>query len=154
MKITRKKTASKLAPTTKRKGRPPRPAKRYIDQKQQVSYISGLNDTVNNPQTWTYMDYNRNRNYIQVVRKHYEEMIKMYGVDLTYFRKFNTFFMQGEQNKANMIYGQDTTACYYFSGMVRAFLDVSSFNLLFNALGQEAQEQINLYIGIEDFILF
>lgn len=78
-------------------------------------------------------------------------MIKMYGIDLTYFRKFNTFFMQGEQNKANHIYGQDTTACYYGSGMVRAFLDINSYNLLFNAMGYEAQEQINLYIGIEDF---
>ena len=151
MKITRKKSSKQLAPTVRRRGRPPRPAKRYIDQKQQVSYISGINDTLNNPQTWTYMDYNRNKNYIQVVRKHYEEMIKMYGVDLTYFRKFNTFFMQGEQNKANMIYGQDTTAVYYASGAVRAFLDISSYNWMFNAMGYEAQEQINLYIGIEDF---
>lgn len=151
MKITRKKTASSLSPTLKKRGRPPRPAKRYIDQKQQVSYISGINDTLNNPQSWTYMDYNRNQNYIQVIRKHYEEMIKMYGVDLTYFRKFNTFFMQGEENKANMIYGQDTTAVYYCSGMVRAFLDISSYNWMFNAMGYQNQEQITLYIGIEDF---
>lgn len=151
MKITRKKTASSLSPTLKKRGRPPRPAKRYIDQKQQESYISKINDTVNNPQTFTYLDYNRNQNYIEVIRKHYEQMIKMYGVDLTYFRKFNTFFMQGEENKANMIYGQDTTACYYGSGMVRAFLDVSSYNWMFNAMGYQAQEQITLYIGIEDF---
>lgn len=151
MKITRKKTASSLSPTLKKRGRKPRPAKRYIDQKQQESYINKINDTLNNPQSFTYMDYQRNRNYIQVIRKHYEEMIKMYGVDLTYFRKFNTFFMQGEQNKANMIYGQDTTACYYGSGVVRAFLDISSYNWMFNAMGYEAQEQITLYIGIEDF---
>lgn len=151
MKITRKKTASSLSPTLKKRGRPPRPAKRYIDQKQQVSYINNINDTVNNPQSFTYMDYQRNKNYIQVIRKHYEEMIKMYGVDLTYYRKFNTFFMQGEENKANMIYGQDTTAAYYASGMVRAFLDINSYNWMFNAMGYEAQEQINLYIGIEDF---
>lgn len=151
MKITRKKTASSLSPTLKKRGRPPRPAKRYIDQKQQESYINKINNTLNDPQSFTYMDYQRNKNYIQVIRKHYEEMIKMYGVDLTYFRKFNTFFMQGEENKANMIYGQDTTAVYYASGMVRAFLDISSYNWMFNAMGYEAQEQINLYIGIEDF---
>lgn len=143
MKITRK--------VPKKRGRPPRPAKRYIDQKKQVSYISGINDTLNDPQSFTYMDYQRNKNYIQVIRKHYEEMIKMYGVDLTYFRKFNTFFMQGEENKANMIYGQDTTAVYYASGAVRAFLDISSYNWMFNAMGYQNQEQITLYIGIEDF---
>ena len=54
MKITRK--------VPKKRGRPPRPAKRYIDQKKQVSYISGINDTLNNPQSFTYMDYNRNQN--------------------------------------------------------------------------------------------
>lgn len=151
MKITRKKTTSSLSPTLKKRGRPPKPAKRYIDQKQQISYINSFGNTLNDPQSFTYMDYQRNKNYIEVVRKHYEEMIKMYGVDLTYYRKFNTFFMQGEQNKANMVYGEDTTAVFYGSGMVRAFLDINSYNWMFNAMGYEAQEQITLYIGIEDF---
>lgn len=143
MKITKK------SPPKKR-GRKPAPPKRYI-QTNQVSYIDRFNDTLNNSQNFTYMDYARNANYIQVIRKHYQQMIRMYGVDLTYFRKFNTFFMQGDDNRSNMVYGQDTTAQYYASGAVRAFLDISTYNWLFNTMGYQVQQNINLYIGIQDF---
>lgn len=78
-------------------------------------------------------------------------MIRMYGADLIYYRKFNTFFQEGEENTSNLIYGEDTTAEYYLSGDVRAFLDISTYNWLFNAMGYEAQENINIFIGIEDF---
>lgn len=148
MKITKKVKPVKIP---QKRGRKPKLAYRYINEADQISYIDKINDTLNNPQNFTYMDYNRNRNMIQVIRKHYEQMIKMYGIDLTYFRKFNTFFLQGEQNHANMTYGEDTTAIYYGSGYVRAFLDISTYNWLFNSMGYETQQNINLYIGIEDF---
>jgi hypothetical protein len=38
------------------------------------------------------------------MRKHYEDIIRIYGIDLIYFRKFNTFFQDEENNKANLIY--------------------------------------------------
>lgn len=142
MKITRKITQPK-------KPRKPRTKKRIIQNNPNNTSID-IN-SFNNPQTFTYLDYNRNQNMIEVIRKHYEQMIRLYGVDLTYFRKFNTFFMEGEQNKSNLTYGEDTTAEYYASGMVRAFLDINTYNWLFNSMGYETQENINLYIGIEDF---
>ena len=73
-------------------------------------------------------------------------MIRMYGVDLIYFRKFNTFFEDEENNKANLIYGEDTTAEYYISGLVRAFLNIESYNWQFNAMGFEANENITINI--------
>lgn len=147
MKLTKK--SQKAIP--KKRGRKPRPAIRYIDQRNQISYIDQFNETLNNGQSFTYLDYERNKNFIEVIRKHYQQMIKMYGLDLVYFRKFNTFFKDEEYNKANMIYGEDSTAEFYASGYVRAFLDISTYNWLFNSMGYEAQENINLYIGIEDF---
>jgi hypothetical protein len=150
MKISRstpvkKKTATLKKPTKRR------PARRYVDPATQVAYTSALDNGVNNPQTFTYMDYERNKSMINVLRKNYEDIIRMYGVDLQYFRKFNTFFQDDSENMANMIYGEDTTAEYYISGMVRAFLNIENYNWQFNMMGIEAAEQITINIGIEDF---
>lgn len=42
-----------------------RPARRYINSAEQVSYCEQMDNTINNPQTFTYMDYNRNQNMIR-----------------------------------------------------------------------------------------
>lgn len=128
-----------------------RPARRYVNQADQIAYAQLLDKTTNDPQKFSYLDYARNQGMINVLRKQYEQVIRMFGADLIYFRKFNTFFLDDEQNNANLTYGQDTTAEYYCSGQVRAFLDISTYNWLFNAVGYETQEQINIYIGIYDF---
>ena len=128
-----------------------RPARRYRNDVNQTSYSQLLDQTTNDPKKFTYLDFSRNQGMINVMRKYYEQVIRMFGADLTYFRKFNTFFLQGQQMTANLIYGQDTTAQYYCSGQVRAFLDISTYNWLFNAVGYQTQENINIYIGIQDF---
>ena len=111
-----------------------RTAKKVVNPATQVAYTSSLDNSVNNPQTFTYMDYERNKAMINVLRKNYEDIIRMYGVDLAYFRKFNTFFQDDDNNKANMIYGEDTTAEYYVSGIVRAFLNIENYNWQFNMM--------------------
>lgn len=128
-----------------------RPARRYRNQANQIAYSQLLDITTNDPKNFTYLDYSRNQGMINVMRKYYEQVIRMFGADLIYYRKFNTFFMQGQQMTANLIYGQDTTAQYYCSGTVRAFLDIATYNWLFNAVGYQTQENINIYIGIQDF---
>jgi hypothetical protein len=42
-----------------------RPARRYINPADQIAYTELLDNTINNPQTFTYMDYNRNQNMIR-----------------------------------------------------------------------------------------
>jgi hypothetical protein len=81
-----------------------RPARRYVNPANQTTFTEQWDNTINNPQTFTYMDYARNQNMIGVMRKHYEDIIRIYGIDLIYFRKFNTFFQDEEHNTANMIY--------------------------------------------------
>lgn len=70
-----------------------RPARRYINPVEQVAYTEQLDNTVNDPQVFTYMDYNRNKNMIEVMRGRFEDIIRMYGLDMIYYRKFNTFFL-------------------------------------------------------------
>lgn len=73
MKVTRRKiTASMVKPKTYR------PARRYVNPADQIQYTELLDKTVNNPQTFTYLDYERNKNMINVLRKQYEDIIRMY----------------------------------------------------------------------------
>jgi hypothetical protein len=132
MKINRttKTAKQRVTKTTTRR----RTVKKVVNPATQVAYTSSLDNSVNNPQTFTYMDYERNKAMINVLRKNYEDIIRMYGVDLAYFRKFNTFFQDDDNNKANMIYGEDTTAEYYVSGIVRAFLNIENYNWQFNMM--------------------
>ena len=62
MKVTRKKSART---TNKVKTVKYRPARRYINPANQVQYTELLDKTVNNPQIFTYMDYERNKNLIR-----------------------------------------------------------------------------------------
>ena len=102
MRVTR--TVKRKVNTNQVKTPRKRPARRYVDVNKQVQYTELLDNSVNNPMTFTYMDPLRNQNAIELLRKQYEDIIRMYGVDLAYFRKFNTFFEDEEKNTANMIY--------------------------------------------------
>lgn len=132
MRITR--TVKRKANTNQVKPVKKRPARRYIDVSKQVQYTELLDNSVNNPKTFTYMDPNRNQNAIGLLKKHYEDIIRLYGMDLIYFRKFNKFFQDEEKNTANMIYGEDTTATFYVSGLVRGFLNIENYNWQFNMM--------------------
>lgn len=144
MKVTRKSSTTKSSTVPKKRQgnrkinqvKPPkyRPARRYIKPTNRVTYTDLNDNTLNNPQTFTYMDYNRNKGMVDLVRKHYEDIIRMYGIDFAYFRKFNTFFQDEENNKSNLIYGEDTTAEYYISGLVRGFLSIDNYNWQFNMM--------------------
>ena len=60
MKVTRRKSVTSRVKTVKY-----RPARRYVNPANQVQYTELLDATVNNPQTFTYMDYERNKNMIR-----------------------------------------------------------------------------------------
>ena len=128
-----------------------RPAKRYISEADQYSYINDLDKNYNNPQTFSWANFNRQQMSHDLLRNYYDNMIRMNGVDLAYFRKYNTFFKEGEENHSNIIYGEDTTAEYYLSADVRAFLNISKQDFAFNMMGYEAMEEIEIFISIEDF---
>lgn len=101
---------------------------------------------------FTYMDYARNEQSIKYLQKHFDDLIRVYGVPLLYYRKKNTFFEQNDTQKtANPIYGEDTCADYYIEHEVRAFLNISEYQWLYNAMGFEAQEQVTIYLSIQDF---
>ena len=128
-----------------------RPVKRYVSEARQTCYTD-ITDKLNNPEIFTYNDINRNQGLIELYKKQFNEVIRNYGVDLQYFRKYNTFFEEDEgKHTANMTYGEDTVAEFYASGMVRAFLDIESYDWQFNNMGFENLDQITIYIGIDNF---
>ena len=127
------------------------PGKRYINESEQFSYTEYLDKTVNNPQTFSWADPNRQMISQDLMRNYYDNMIRTNGIELAYFRKYNTFFKEGEENHSNIIYGEDTTAEYYLSADVRAFLNISKQDFAFNMMGYEAMEEIEIFISIEDF---
>ena len=126
------------------------PILRHPEPKSQVAYTSfmeGLNQVGN----FTYMDVNRNRGYINLIKTQVNKLISNFGCDLQYFRKYNTFFQDDKQNKSNLIYGEDTTAEYYASGLIRSFVSVENMAWAFNQLGYENTEQVNIIISIDNF---
>lgn len=125
--------------------------KRIIQHNEQPCYAQILDKTINNPYQFSFADYSRNEPRINTLKARFDDMIRINGVDLIYYRRFNTFFQQGEQNTANMVYGQDSTAEFYLSGIVRAFLQINKQQFSFNLMGYQAQEQIDIWITIEDF---
>ena len=126
------------------------PILRHPAPESQVAYTSFM-EGLNKVGTFTYMDVNRNRGYINLIKTQVNKLISNFGCDLQYFRKYNTFFQDEEKNKANLIYGEDTTAEYYASGMIRSFVSVENMAWAFNQLGFENTEQVNIIISIENF---
>lgn len=148
MKITR------LSPDTKRhtklaESKPTR-RKRYVKDDYQNS-SSIVIDKLNEIGKFTYLDYERNKGAIQLFKTQVNQLISNYGCDLQYFRKYNTFFKNADENNSNLVYGEDTTAEYYASGMIRSFVSVENMAWNFNQLGLENTEQVNIIIGIDSF---
>ena len=127
-----------------------RKIKRLVKESEIPSYAQFL-ESLNKVGTFSYIDINRNLNAINLFKTQINQAISNYGTDLQYFRKFNTFFKDEEENNSNLVYGEDTTAEYYASGMIRAFISVENMSWNFNNIGLESVEQVNIIISIENF---
>ena len=127
-----------------------RKIKRLVKESEIPSYAPFL-ESLNKVGTFSYIDINRNLNAINLFKTQINQAISNYGTDLQYFRKFNTFFKDEEENNSKLVYGEDTTAEYYASGMIRAFISVENMSWNFNNIGLESVEQVNIVISIENF---
>lgn len=127
-----------------------RKIKRLVKESDIEAY-SPIIDSLNKSGIFSYNDINRNLNTIELFKTQINQAIMNYGIDLQYFRKFNTFFKDEDENTANSIYGEDTTAEYYASGMIRAFVSVENMSWNFNNIGLESVEQVNITLSIENF---
>lgn len=63
MRVTR--TVKRKANTQQIKKEKYRPARRYVNPATQKTYTEDWDNTINNPQMFTYMDFNRNQNMIR-----------------------------------------------------------------------------------------
>ena len=137
--------------TRTKKQKPQKPRKPVQAPKVNNPGIASITDKLNIPGVFTYMDANRNSGAIEMIRHQVTQAISNYGVDLQYFRKYNTFFKEGDENKSNLVYGEDTTAEFYASGMIRAFVSVENMAWNFTQIGLDNTEQINIYVSIDNF---
>lgn len=127
-----------------------RKIKKLVKESEIESY-SPIIDSLNKSGIFSYNDVNRNLNTIELFKTQINQAIMNYGLDLQYFRKFNTFFKDEDENNSNLIYGEDTTAEFYASGMIRAFVSVENMSWNFNNIGLESVEQVNIILSIENF---
>ena len=125
-----------------------RKIKRLVKESEIHSYTPFL-ESLNKVGTFSYIDINRNLNAINLFKTQINQAISNYGTDLQYFRKFNTFFKDEEENNSNLVYGEDTTAEYYASGMIRAFISVANMSWNFNNIGLVSVEKVNIVISLE-----
>ena len=131
---------------------PRRKIRRYVKESDIPAAVA-VTEPLNIPGVFTYADPRRTEQASEMIKHQINQAVFNYGMDLQYFRKFNTFFKDGveEENHANLIYGEDTTAEYYASGMIRAFVSVDNMAWSFNQIGLEGTEQISIYVTIDNF---
>ena len=151
MRVTRtNQRKNEVTEELKKQQRPHRKIRRLVKESD-ISRVTDVTNLLNAAKKFTYADIERNKGAINLIKHQIDQAISNYGLDLTYFRKYNTFFKEGEENHSNLIYGEDTTAQYYASGMIRAFVSVENMAWNFNQIGFEATEQITLFLSIENF---
>ena len=152
MRITRINTRPNANKNLTKPKQPRRKIKRYVKESE-IPAATALTEPLNIPGVFTYADPRRNVQAVEMVKHQINQAIFNYGIDLQYFRKFNTFFKDGvtEENHSNLIYGEDTTAEFYASGMIRAFVSVDNMAWSFNQIGLEGTEQISIYVAIDNF---
>lgn len=129
---------------------PRRKIKRCIKESD-IPSVTKFTEILNAPGKFSYIDYERNKGAIEMFRHQINQAIFNYGSDLQYFRRYNSFFQEDDKNAANYIYGEDTTAEFYASGMVRAFVQVENMAWNFNQIGLEGTEQVTIYLSIDNF---
>lgn len=135
------------------KPKQPRRKIQRVVKESDIPAIVNETEPLNQQGRFTYADPVRNLHAVEMIRHQLNQAIFNYGQDLQYFRKYNTFFKDDEieENHANLIYGEDTTAEFYASGMIRAFVSVDNMAWNFNQIGLEAAEQIAIYVSIDNF---
>lgn len=151
MRVTRiNQRPNDIAEPYKKEKRKYRKIKQLIKESE-IPRITDQTNPLNMPGIFTYSDVNRNMGAINMLKHQIDQALTNFGVDLVYFRRFNTFFKDEEENHANAIYGEDTTAQFYASGMIRAYVSVENMAWNFNQIGLEGIEQINIFLTIERF---
>lgn len=153
MKITKLHHPAVIQGTEQQEKEPKKRRHKRMVKESEIPSITKFTDFLNMPGRFSYIDFERNQGAIEMFRHQINQAIFNYGADLQYFRKYNTFFKddETEENHANLIYGEDTTAEFYASGMIRAYVSVENMAWNFNQIGLDGTEQINIFISIDNF---
>ena len=89
-------------------------------------------------------------NSITVMETYVSDFIRHYGIDVTYFRKFNSFY--DETVNADVVHGEEPTAEYTISENMVCFSEILADSYLLNKFGIQNNMEIEVSISIRDFI--
>lgn len=83
-------------------------------------------------------------------KEYLRDIIRSYGVDVSYFRKDLSFF-QVPSGLCNYTYGEDTTATYFLSSFMVVYSEMMGDAFLLNNFGIETDGDMAIYFMIDDF---
>ena len=86
----------------------------------------------------------------RIQSEYYRDLIKMYGVDVVYFRKDNSFY-DVPSGYCNYTYGEDTTATYYLSAPMVVYMEMMGDSFLLDKFGIQTDGDATITIHIDDF---
>ena len=78
-----------------------------------------------------------------IQRGYFREIIHMYGIDVAYFRKDNTFFAT-PSGLCDYTYGEETTATYFLSAPMVVYMQMHGDAFLLSKFGIETAAQASI----------
>jgi len=89
-------------------------------------------------------------NSIQVMESYVSDFIRHFGIDVTYFRKFNSFY--DSTVNADVVLGEESTAEYTINEDMVIFSEILADSYLLNKFGIQNNLEIEISISIRDFM--
>lgn len=88
-----------------------------------------------------------------LMNNYYQDIIRQYGVDLTYYRRDTDFSPSTNGISSEMIYGYKNKPTYTKKTNIRSFIDGNNmdYNFLLNGVGFGPSDKFTFYFGINDF---
>jgi hypothetical protein len=98
-----------------------------------------------------YLDRNLLGPQQEITKGLFNEIIRQYGVDVTYFRHNTTAFESPSSSIYNYTYGEETTKVYSLSADMIVYMEMQGDSLLLSKFGMETDGDATIFIGKEPF---
>ena len=88
-----------------------------------------------------------------IVGEWYRDLINSHGIDVTYFRRLNSFYNHpgAASGSCNYVYGENPTDPYFLSAGMVVYGEVASDNFVLNNLGIQTDMDVTFFCTVIDF---
>lgn len=101
------------------------------------------------PDNLRYIKRNQLEQEQYILANYYQDLIRSYGIDVTYIRRNTSFETSGINS--DLIYGHKENPTFDLSANMITFMEVDSSVLAINSLGLIGQDELTFYFSINDF---